>query len=130
MQNLFDNNSHVAHTNNMHWKHIWDTNYWKMLPSKYNLYDIHSFIGSNFICWHIYLCVKYVFNAWHSCRAYEWTNFAQFSLLTCHMQFFYMKVVCFQHILLSREEKKNVGDVMSLIKRRNAPIHFMPPSQI
>ncbi len=32
-----------------------------------NLCDIRLFIGSYFICQHIYLCVKHVFNAWYSC---------------------------------------------------------------
>jgi hypothetical protein len=30
--------------------------------------DICSFKGSYFICWHIYVCVKCVFNAWYSCE--------------------------------------------------------------
>jgi hypothetical protein len=34
---------------------------------KRNLCDIRSFIGSYFICQHIYPCVKYVFNTWYSC---------------------------------------------------------------
>ncbi len=29
--------------------------------------DIHPFIGLYFIHWHIYLCVKLVFNAWYLC---------------------------------------------------------------
>jgi hypothetical protein len=37
--------------------------YWKM----WNSCDIHSFIGLYFICQHIYLCVKHVFDAWYSC---------------------------------------------------------------
>ncbi len=32
-----------------------------------NLRDIFSFIVSYFICWHIYSCVKRLFNAWYSC---------------------------------------------------------------
>jgi hypothetical protein len=37
-----------------------------------NLYDIYSFIGLCFICWHIYLCVKSVFNTWYLCL--KWIN--------------------------------------------------------
>jgi len=35
--------------------------YWKM----WNPCDNRSFIGSYFICQHIYLCVRHVFNAWY-----------------------------------------------------------------
>ncbi len=58
--------------------------YWKMQ----NSCDICSFISWYFICQHIYLCVKCVFNAWYSCVICMnlWMNeFAWFSLLICHM---------------------------------------------
>jgi hypothetical protein len=63
VQNSFNRNSYISHTNIVHWKHIWNTNLLEDVKFVGHLF-IHRFVLH---CRHIYLCVKCVFNAWHSC---------------------------------------------------------------
>jgi hypothetical protein len=73
--------------------------YWKMR----NLCYICSFIGLYFICQHIYLCVKHVFNAWYLCVKCTnlWMNelCTTFIINLSHVKFV-MCCCCLLHVII------------------------------
>ncbi len=93
VQNSFNHKLYVSHINIVHWKHIWVM----------DILDIRSFIGSYFICQHIYLCVKRVFNAWYLCKKCTnlWMNELHmiFIINSLHAKFVMYVFALIYHIL-------------------------------
>jgi len=84
VQNSFNRNSYVSHTNIMHWKHIWNMDLLEDAKFVWHLF-IHKFVLHLLT----HLSLSNVFST-HDIRAeniwtYEWMNVTWFSLLICHM---------------------------------------------
>jgi hypothetical protein len=85
VQNSLNHNSYISHTNIVHWKHIWDMSLLEDVKFMWHSF-IHRFILHSSI--HLSMCQTCFQHMTFACKmykTYEWTNFARFSLVFCHM---------------------------------------------